>query len=1091
VKIAKVLCLASYLTVFFAASCLMVLAQGASARLTGEITDASGALLVQARITAQNTQTMLTQVVESNDSGVYSISPLPPGTYRITVENAGFQQYIENITLTVGQEATINFALKMGSSTQTVTVTTDQVLLNATNAEINDVVSQQTIENLPLNGRDPSSLILLSPGTMNIMNTKGGALPFTDVFATSAGVSAGGGQMGSTFGLLDGVQNMDFYSGLLNPFPNSDATKEFSTATSNYGAQYGFSPNAVINLETTSGTNAVHGGVFEFVRNGDLNARNWFSGAVDTLKRNQFGGFIGAPIRKDKIFYFVNYQATRQVFGAGTNTIFTPTAAMLNGDFSAVPTTLRAPFATVNGKPNQVDPSLLSTAAINIAETMLPLGQDPGTGEVTVSNPSVLSTYNEGTARLDYTISDKQRLFVRSFINEFNSPAANIRGDMAAVNDTNPAQTIKYFNEVISHTWLPTTKFVNVVTASWINYSSNAANQAFTNTGQAFCLSKYVNVVDSPGCYSEGFGVNNDFSGPWQEPNVTTRTTWGLSDHITTGWKNHTFTAGVDFAHQFDDHDTSYPSQPVFNFNGYATGNGLADYVLGDVSFFEQGGEQNASIMGWQLGIYGQDEYKITRNLTLTAGLRWEPDMAPQSVNGGAEFIPGEQSQRYPQAPTGMVFAGDPGVSDTFRPSDYKYFMPRVGIAWQPFGPKTVLRAGFGMFVAPILYGDYNEIPGVAPFAPTFTLNGTTSTPISLQNPWANFAATGGKSPFTPTNFAANPNIPVSQALFVTPISLYSFAPNFRLPETQSWTASVEQQLTASLALHLAYVGSESDHQYISRDLNPGIYANGGARTTYPDFSSIFENQSVGTASYNSLQARIEERSWKGLQFNSSFTWSKVIDDLAYNQAGDHGTGIPDPFNLRFNRGIAAMNVPLTSVTYFIYETPLLNGHNGILRQIAGAWEIGGIWTFQSGYAFGINGGDGNNNSGSLQDQDRGNYVPGQPYDVHSGSKNHWLSQYFNPLAFVANPSGTFGDTGSNFLKGPGVNTADLSLIKNWQFRWLYEDNFQFRCELFNAFNHPSFGLPDNTPTDPNFGQITSIGTIPPRVMQLGAKLTF
>ncbi len=308
------------------------------------------------------------------------------------------------------------------------------------------------------------------------------------------------------------------------------------------------------------------------------------------------------------------------------------------------------------------------------------------------------------------------------------------------------------------------------------------------------------------------------------------------------------------------------------------------------------------------------------------------------------------------------------------------------------------------------------------------------------------------------------------------------------MPVTQSWTASIERQLTKTLAAHIAYVGSESYHQTVNIDLNPGIYANGGNRTRYPDFSTIFENASIGTASYNSLQASIEEQIWKGLQFHSSFTWSKVLDTQGLNDSAFFSAGLPNPFNIDFNRGIAEMNIRLVSITNFVYDAPLLNGHNNLLRQIAGGWEVSGIWTLQSGYPFGIVGGDGNNNSESLQGGDRGDFVPGVPWEVHMGSKAHWLNNYFNPLAFVVNPPGTFGDTGKNFLTGPGMNTADIAFMKNWHFG---DRKLQFRCEMFNAFNHPDFGMPDNDPSTSNVGQITSMGPIAPRVIQLGLKFAF
>ncbi len=1086
-SVKKILRVYLYLTLCCALSPLAVFSQGTSANVNGVITDPSGAVIPEARITARNIDTALTQSVESNSSGFYSISPLPPGNYSITAEHEGFKKYIEVVKFTANQAATINFQLQVGQQTQTVTVNAGEILLNTVNAEISNVVDQHTTTDLPLNGRDPSSLVLLSPGMQNIFNTPGGAswLQTSDSFSNEMGASANGGQQGSTYALLDGIPNMDFYLQLAAPFPNADATQEFRAITNNFGAEYGFSPGAVISIETKSGTNKIHGGLFEFLRNGDLNAANWFSGAVDQLKRNQFGGYIGAPIKKDKLFVFANYQATRQSLAPGTITAFTPTAAMLNGDFSALPETLSAPFLTVNGKPNQVNPDLLSPAAIAITKAALPLGQVPSTGEVIFAGPTVDSGYNEGTARLDYTISDSQRLFVRSFIQQFNFPAANINGNILA---DQIAYAGKYYNEVISHTWLPKPSLVNVITAAWMSMYVTSGNALPTNTGQPFCFSNYINVADPPGCYTEGFGTN-EFSGPWALPNGNMRTTWWLSDHVAKTLGNHIVTAGLDWAHQWDNTTTYYPAPAIILFNGYVTGYSNADFLLGDVSAFQQGAFENSPMRGWQPALYVQDQYKVRPNLMLTAGLRWEPDWAPKSIDSGAMFIPGEQSLRFPQAPTGAVYPGDPGVTSTLRPSDNKYFEPRIGIAWQPLGPKTVLRAGFGLFVAPLSYSFYNQAVGVAPFSPDYLLDASPSSPISLQNPWAGFTATGGKSPFPP--FTQNPALPASEAVFLLPVTLNGVFPaNFHLPITQSWNASVEQQLTNRIALHLAYVGSETYHQTVDIDRNPGIYANGGNRTTYPNFGVIAEQAPIGTASYNSLQVSVKKQASHGIEFNSSFTWSKIIDISPWGNMPGRSILLPNPFDIIWNRGISELNIPLTSISDFIYTTPTLNGHNNILKYIGGSWEISGIWTFESGQPFGIQGGDGNNNSGALAYGDRADYVPGQPWGVRSGSKAQWLQHYFNPLAFVPNQPGTFGDTGRNFLKGPGMNTSDIALIKNFQFNE-QRYNLQFRWEMFNAFNHPNYGLPDSSPTDPNFGQITSTGPIPPRVMQVGLKLMF
>jgi hypothetical protein len=315
------------------------------------------------------------------------------------------------------------------------------------------------------------------------------------------------------------------------------------------------------------------------------------------------------------------------------------------------------------------------------------------------------------------------------------------------------------------------------------------------------------------------------------------------------------------------------------------------------------------------------------------------------------------------------------------------------------------------------------------------------------------------------------------------------FSNNFKLGTTASWNLSVEQEIGSDMALHLAYVGSESYHQTTVIDQNPGIYADGGARSRYTSFANILTDYSNANASYNSLQVGLEKRLSHNLQFMSNFTWSRTIDLSASGNISFGSPQLGDPFDLAWNRGVSFLNVPLISISNFVYTTPGLPRSNPFLRGVLGSWEVSGIVTSQSGSPFTIIGGNGSNNSEALQYGDRADFVPGQSLNVHEGSRQQWLNRYFNTAAFSQNTPGTFGNTGKNILTGPAVNTADLGLIKNWRIRERYQA--QFRWEMFNALNHPSFGTPSNDPTSANFGQITSTGAVPPRVMQGAVKIDF
>jgi hypothetical protein len=1093
-------------TYCLALCCLLVLGRAARAQetnavITGAVADASGASVVGATIEVKNLGTSASQTVQSKSSGIYTVGQLLPGNYSITASKDGFQTTVQTgIVLTVGQEATVNLVLTVGDVKQTVTVTGAAEILNTTNAEISRVVNAASVQGLPLNGRDPSSLVLLTTGTTNVLNSAVGVIQTETTFPTSTGASAGGGRQGSTFYLLDGAPNMDTYTLLDAPFPNADATQEFRVISNSFDTRYGYSPAAIVTIQTRSGTNQFHGGAFNFLRNNDLNSANYFSHQVDTLKRNQFGGFAGGPIIKDKLFFFANYQGTRASQAAGTNQTFTPTAAMLAGDFTAVPQPTTGHCAICG---TMVNPALFNPASVAIATTALPLGQDPASGSVNFGGPANQQKFDEGTGRFDYNLNSKQRLFVRSFFDYYQQIGGAVKGNIVtnAVVTSKPG---KYLNDVVGHDWVINPTTVNNLTAFWTEEHVTDGGQGLDSSGNPVCLSRYITVSEPGGaCYLEGLSVTNGFTTNYNEPTGENRTTYGLSDGLVKQIGNHSIDIGGNAWHQFAQENTLYPSVPIVNFSGAYTGFGLADFLFGDVNTYYQGAGEIASVKGWQLGLYAQDQYRFRPNITITAGVRWDPNTPPSSTGGrGAAFRSGQQSTVFPNAPLGLIFPGDHGLDSALQPTTYGYIQPRLGISWQPASlPHTVVRGGFGMFTSPLPYSAYNHSADIAPFSPTFQLNsavsgvnpgtGLNNSSVNFSNPWA--STPQGVSPFPP--FASLNVKPPTNSTFQTPVDLpASFSPDFRLGMTESWNLSIDQQFTPNFALHMSYVASESYHLAQITDQNPGIYSlanpTGSVRGSgeLANYSQILQDGSFGTSPYQSLQIAVEKRASHGLQVNSSFTWSKTID-LASTGNISFSNGLPDPFDLRHNRGNSDLNFPIISVTNYIYTTPALNGRNFIEKNLLGSWEVSGITTLQSGEPFSIQGGAGNNNSGADQYGDRADVVPGVAPAERSGGRSNWLNHYIAAGSFVENAPGTFGDSGRNIFSAPKVNSTDLSLDKNWKYQERY--NLQFRWEMFNAFNHTSFGEPQTDPTSGNFGQITGIGPIAPRVQQAALKLTF
>ncbi len=1083
------------LLILFASFSHCGFAQVSDASLTGQVTDGTGAAIPGASVTLNNTGTNLTETAVSDEQGVYKIAPLPPGTYMLTVAAKDFSTYVQQgIILTVALSATQNVTLKPGSTEQTIRVTANAELIDTTSSSIGMAVNTEAITQLPLNGRDPQTLVFLAPGITNGVATgvavNQGGFTFPAENGGSSGVGAG--RADSTYYLLDGVPNMDNYVGLAAPFPNADATQEFRVITNNFNAEYGFAPGAIVTIETKSGTNNFHGSVWEFLRNKSFNASNWFSHTVDPLHQNQFGAAVGGPILKNKLFFFTNYQGTRNSTASTADFDYSYTPAMLSGDFSGVSQILNAPFATINGKPNQINPALFNQAAVQIASTALPVGQQPN-GGVFFQSGKTINNYDEGTGRFDYNISPSQRLFFRAFINYFNQPGDGTPGNILSYINSD---RLEYYNGTLGHTWTISPTKINSASIFLTQIDSLQSGNPLLSTGKPFCWSSFIDVTN-PTCSVEGFNVGNGFSSPYLEPCGVNRSTVGLYDNLIVERKRHNISFGINSQHQASSEVCDYPNLPIIGFNGQYTNNGLSDFLLGDISSYFQGAGEVGSLRQWQIGFYAQDQFRFRPNLTFQAGLRWDPNYPVTIVDGrAATFVPGQQSTVYPNAPAGLVFPGDQGIGSGLMRTTYGYWEPRVGVAWQPHSwPQTSLHAGFGVFTAPLITSYYNHTYDNSPFAPTFTLNGTATTPVPLDEPWSGFAGTGGVSPFPP--FATAAYRPPSSATFAQGLSIpATFDPGFKLGITQAWNLAVEQRIGAEMMFRLAYVGSQSYHQSTTIDKNPGIYSTSGTRTTYTAFGQILDDFSNGTATYNGLEVTVERRLSRGLQFQSNFTWSKLLDTATSADISFRGA-LPNPFDLGFNRGISSANFPLIWVTNFIYTTPRLSGHNQLIQQILGGWEVSAIITAQSGNPFSVSGGFGNNNSQSLQYEDYANRVAGQPLEVRTGGKSHWLNNYFNISAFTENPPGTFGNSGKNVMTGPPVNFTDAGLFKNWT---VYKEyTLQFRWEMFNAFNHPNFATPNATnqigPDGSNVGGtegvITSLGFEPPRIMQGALKFTF
>jgi hypothetical protein len=911
---------------------------------------------------------------------------------------------------------------------------------------------------------------------------------------TETNAVVNGSRIGGIFYMLDGIQHMDIYLQTAQPYPNADATHEFRVITNNFDAQYGFAPGGVVSVATKSGSNDWHGGAYEFVRNDKLDSADFFSHATSGLKRNQFGGSLGGPIKKDKAFIFGNIQLTQERLTAKSNEYTVPSTAMLNGDFSyllTLPTPV--PIHDYNGTPfvsNQVNPSMFSPVMLNF-EKLLPTTTNPA-GIVYTPGPEIADHYREFTIRHDYYVNEKNHLMVRGFYQRYVQPSAVINHGWLSSATGNVDRDQSYGG---TWTFTPTPTIVNNFV---FGFTIGSAVQTSPWEGTTW---ETLGATDIPSPDNNLAWVNASGFGPNFFTGIANHKNYTINDTVSWTKGKHLIVAGINVLTNFNIEEAAWLADPLVTFDGGVTGSWYSDFLLGYIHAYEQGGGEYNKYGGKDWAFFGQDTIRLKPNLTLNVGLRWEPQFAAHPIPGQREgfFWPGKQSVIYPDAPTGLVYPGDPGVPNAGYYPEINLFEPRLGIAYQPHSlPNTSFRAALGEYTIPIDFSYYNHIGSNAPWSPTYYLDTSTAYPyaLSIDNPFAHFAGSGDVAPFPPfglTNF-----VPPYNYHFILPAGVGgAFTPsNFVMPREFTWNFSIEHQFTNNWLLTVAYVGSETYHIATIYDLNPGIYANGGLRTTYPDFGLIQSYQPLGTASYNGLQFSVTKRFSHGFQFQSNYAYSKDLDEASSSSIGGPTSVSANPFNIRLDRGLSDLNFTNIWSTVGIWQLPKFPKYGKVVDGILGSWELSGVLTDTSGEGFSITGGEGNDNSLNQENNDRADYT-GQPFNLKQGGKNHWVSQYFNQAAFQYNAAGTTGDTARNLFKSPHHFDLDSTIAKNFPFKERY--SVQVRWEMFNATNSAFFGTPGNTVGSATFGQFTSTVTPncpgcpasaqPSRVMQLGMKL--
>lgn len=1073
-----------------------LLAQFTTASLSGRVTDSSGAVIPGAAVTVLNTGTARTLTAETDQAGQYSFPILPVGTYKLTVKKSGFQTYVQSgIVLTVNQAATGDVALKIGAVTEQVNVSGNVPLVTTTSATTGQLINQRSIVNLPLNGRTAQSLVFLIPGANNVTNNycgvgcEGGSYPGEQYAYVN-----GGGPNGVNYE-MDGADNNDTYMNTNLPFPDPDAIQEFNVQTGNMSAEYGNAASGIVNIVTKSGTNQFHGDAFEFVRNYIFDSRNYFAPVRDSLKQNQFGATLGGPIKRNKLFFFGSYQGTRTRTAPNGNIAFVPDASERQGDFSELCGAYASGLCTdpngtqltnpQTGNPfpnNQIPQSMLSQPALNLLK-YIPEPNAPG-GELNYEGAATDTNDNQVLAKIDY-YRGKNHLSGRYFFTQFSEPPTPLTSNILALNAN--ANRVRVQTVALNDTY-PATP--NLLFNTWFGWNQQNGGYIASTPFSTSALGVNIAPSPSPQLYVD-VGQGGYFTAQGSNVGAYNRGDQTVREVVTWMKGPQTLTFGGELLRVRAPISNQYLQGGQFEFDGDFTGSDLADFMIGEAGTFTQGGGIYANITGYNWAAFIQDKWQATSRLMLTAGVRWTPYLPyTDSKNRLPCFEPGKLSARYPNAPAGLLFAGDPGCPAGTVYSSWSNFAPRFGFAYRlTQDGKTSLRGGAGYYFQPPETLAWQDDAGVAPFAPIITINDA-----NFADP---FGAAGITNPF-PAQFG--PSIPPSSATFVLPTTVAYFFPlGFKKPDILVWNIVLERQLASSFLVKAAYFGTKGTHLYGTSDQEPmadfnaGIYVPGNStednlqqRRPYPNFGPMGIIASGYNSNYNALQLSLEKRLTHGLSFLADYTWSRNFND--FSQSLNSSYYQTNPFDRGFNYGLASSD--LTNVIKFsgTWEVPHF-GLSGFASKLANGWQVSPIITWQSGFPFTVMSGDDNSFTGDYVD--RADFIGTNLNDAKldpNRSHNALTQEYFNTAVFGPNALGTFGSSGKNNLRGPGMFDTDVAIEKDTKIGERYA--VQFRAELYNAFNTVNFGQPDSNLADSSFGQLLYTST-DPRIMQFALKFQF
>ena len=1087
-------------TLFVCLLCLVVsLTAGAdawaqaTAQISGTVTDQSRGVLPGVTVTATQTQTGASRSSVTDDTGSYVLTNLPLGPYRLEVALSGFRTFVQTgIVLQVNASPVVDVVLEVGQLEESVSVEANTAMVETRNPGVSQVIENERILELPLNGRQVTDLVALGGGATQVGVSSNQSMP------GGARISVAGGQ---SFGLsytLDGAMHNNPYDGANLPLPFPDALQEIEIESSGLSASNSMKSGGAVNAVTKAGTNQIHGSAFEFLRHHRFNATPFFAVAADTLRRNQFGGTLGGPIAENRLFFFGAFQGTRVRSDPGDTIRFVPTSAMLAGDFTAVASpacnagrqiALRAPFVD-----NRVNPAMFSRAALNIA-AKLPAAQDE-CGRITYGVPQQVNE-SQALGKVDYQLTPNHSLFGRYMATTYDIPPAHRLAPGNILTTTNAG-----FDNLAQSVALGDTLILG-------NNMVNAVRVTFNRTAIARIHEPFF---DAP---SVGIPVHNalpdfmalavtgGFSLGGQTQSLATFFTnsYQVSEDLNLVRGNHQVGFGGNVALWTVDQFAWRQDTANFVFNGQALGLGLADFMLGRVGTLTQGAPTLWSSRQTYLGVYAQDTWRVTPRLTLNYGLRWEPFFPLHLTDGSVygfdidRFRQGVRSTTIPNAPAGLYYLGDPGFPEgaaVYR--QLKQFGPRLGFAWDPRGDgRMSVRAYYGLAYD---FGVAQNLGGSASAPPNGFSVQLSSPAGGLDNPWLGIA---GGNPFP---YVSSPTSAVFDRFGTfLPVADYDMRP----PQVHSWNLGLQRQFGTDLMVSATYMGNQAAHLWVMRPLNPAVYIPGGpctiAGVTYNPCSTTantnqrralhLENPGAGqfygildvqedggTSSYHGLLLSAQRRAVRSLTLGANYTWSHCISDNTSlgNNIGGLAFTYLDPNNREFDRGNCESDRRHSLNVTGVVETPEFSRR--ALRAIASGWRIAGIYRNTSGSYMTILGGQDRALSGV--GNQRAEQVLGDPYLDRDGLN------FLNPAAFTQPAPGSLGNMRRNNIEGPGNWQIDTALSRLFP---IGNTRIEFRVEAFNLTNrlirlNPNTNLSQNV-----FGQITAAGD--PRIMQFAVKYVF